>query len=1002
MFMADDGGGLDALLSSPHLALVGIDRAGLIEGWSEGARVLFGWSAAESLGQPVTMLAPPDQHSDLAARCDAVVSGGQELPAIETLRHSKSGEGIAVHEHVLPVMDERGQPVGGLALYHDIRAAGGVSTALSDSNQELQARFQRSPVPQGRLSLDAQVLAVNAAMSTLLGRAEAELVGSDGLQLVHEDDREAVVLVLLDVASGDATHVQLEARLLTTAGARYAVLTGTAVPQQSGDTVLAVSAQDVTELRAAEEAVRVQAARFEAVLSTLPVVVFSYDCAGRCTFSRGLGLEAFGLQQDELVGADLFAVYADHPAGVDALRHSLKGEAATVTLEIADRTITVGCRPWYDEAGELIGGLGISVDITERVQAEREVQANEARLRSLLQHASDIAFVVDEDGAIAYVSPAVRLQLGYAEDQLIGVAAIELDHAEDRELVAGAWRAVAGQSGATAACECRVRHADGSWVWTEQIFTNLLDDPVIRGVVVNVRETTARRRVEEDLRRLALQDGLTGLANRTLLLDRLRLALNRERRAESRTGLIVLDVVGMQGLNQRWGQECGDAVLREVASRLQAAVRDSDSLARIGGDVFAVLVENVASMEDLRAQTATLLEVVDEPVLTSDGPVEVRMRAGSAVSPAADAGALLASAERAAFPEAGPAGIAEPAQVAELRAAIASGQLRLHYQPVLALASDEVSGVEALVRWEHPTRGLVPPSEFIPLAERSGLVVELGEWVLREALTSLARWQRAGRDWSVGVNLSPRQLVGTDFPDVVKQVLAETGAAAERLVIEVTESTLMDDPAAPAVLNALRLMGVRLALDDFGTGYSSLTYLRRFTVDSIKIDRSFVAGLGRDPDDDAIVASIVSLAGAVGKLVVAEGVETIGQLQALRDLGVAQAQGFLWTRPLALDQLEVWLDDRPQLRAVAEPPTAAAATATVTAHAPAVLPGSDEARILELHLQGASLHTVAAALNAEGRRTPAGPRWTTTTVARVIAELVRTTSPGGSTSGDAS
>jgi predicted signal transduction protein with EAL and GGDEF domain len=221
---------------------------------------------------------------------------------------------------------------------------------------------------------------------------------------------------------------------------------------------------------------------------------------------------------------------------------------------------------------------------------------------------------------------------------------------------------------------------------------------------------------------------------------------------------------------------------------------------------------------------------------------------------------------------------------------------------------------------------------------------------------------------------------------VVKQVLAETGAAADRLVIEVTESTLMDDPAAPAVLNALRLMGVRLALDDFGTGYSSLTYLRRFTVDSIKIDRSFVAGLGRDPDDDAIVASIVSLAGAVGKLVVAEGVETIGQLQALRELGVAHAQGFLWTRPLALEQLEAWLDDRPQLRAVAEAPTA------VATDAPAVLPDSDEARILELHLQGASLHTVAAAVNAEGRRTPAGPRWTTTTVARVIAELAR---PGG-------
>lgn len=434
--MAGNDSVLDALLSSSHLALVGVDDTGSINCWSDGACNLFGWCADEVMGQPITILASPDQLPDVRARRDAALGPGTELPPADTVRRCKNQTDIAVHVQVLPVKDEGGRPTGALAVYHDIRAAGAVSSALSDNEQELHARFQRSPVPQSRLGLDASVLAVNEAMATLIGSSAEDLVGSDGLLLLHDDDREAVVTALLQVATGDATHLQLEARLLTTAGIRHTVLTGTAVRQQSGVTVLAVSAQDVTDLRAVEEAARVQAARFEAVLTTLPVTVFSYDTDARCTFSRGAGLDLLGLQQDELVGADILEVYADHADGVDAVRRSLVGEAATATVEVAGRTLTASCHPQYDEAGRLVGGLGICIDVTERMRAEREVLANEARLRSLLQHASDVAFVVDERGVITYVSPAARLQLGYTADVLIGTAASELDHPEDAELVA--------------------------------------------------------------------------------------------------------------------------------------------------------------------------------------------------------------------------------------------------------------------------------------------------------------------------------------------------------------------------------------------------------------------------------------------------------------------------------------------------------------------------------------------------------------------------------------
>ena len=764
----------------------------------------------------------------------------------------------------------------------------------------------------------------------------------------------------------------------------------------------------MTALRMAERKAREQAARFEVLLQMMPVAVFSYDTQGRCTFARGSALHEFGHPADELVGVSLFDTYADVPELVAALASSLAGQEGKVSVELGDRTWQCHLRSLTDASGAVTGGVGVVVDVTALAHAERDVRANEVRLRSLLRHAFDVALVLDETGRIVYVSPAAELLFGYAQEQLFWRVAIDFNHPDDRSIVASAWKQVLERPGATARYECRMLHADGTWRWADHVLTNLVDDPAVGGVVANVRETTERRRAEQELRRLALQDGLTGLANRALLLDRIAQALAWGRRSESQTGLVVFDVVGMRGINAAVGQEGGDAVLREVAQRLRAGVRATDSVARVGGDQFAVLVEDVASAEDLRARAAALLETVDEPVLVDGAAVDVRLAAGSALSPAVDAGALLVAAEHAVHHGTADSRVevrqaeteqrqstAGAAAAADLRRAIEQHELRLHFQPVLRLDTGEVAGVEALVRWQHPHRGLVSASEFIGLAERSGLVVELGEWVLREACRCAAAWQADGRHVSVGVNLSPRQLVGTDFRALLGQVLQETGARPDLLVLEVTESTLMDAPGAVDVLAALREMGVHLALDDFGTGYSSLTYLKRFPLDAIKIDRSFVSGLGRDADDEAIVASVVSLARALGKLVIAEGVETVAQLEALRALGVDQAQGFLWTRPLPRAELDVWLAERRRLHpgldvprpAAPQAATATATTATTAAVAAAV--GSDQARILVLHRQGASLHTVAAALNAEGRRTSTGPRWTPTSVARVIAALGR-------------
>jgi len=472
------------------------------------------------------------------------------------------------------------------------------------------------------------------------------------------------------------------------------------------------------------------------------------------------------------------------------------------------------------------------------------------------------------------------------------------------------------------------------------------------------------------LREFAARDPLTGLRNRALLLELTQRSLD-DRAGDHIVPLLVLDVVGMGRLNGTLGTPGGDFFLQAVADRLQRACGAADIVARIGGDEFAVLLDDVDSVEQAQARATALCTAVQGPLLVQGRPVQLEVRCGLTTSYAASADELLAAAERATGGQPTTDDVRRhpprPPEVDELARAIDGVELVLHYHPIVELSTGQVSGVEALVRWQHPQRGLLMPADFIPLAEDSGLIVQLGEWVLRTGGAQAATWAARGRPLDVAINLSPLQMSTPGFADRCIAVLAAVQAPLEHIVLEVTESALLDQPDAAQDLRQLRSTGLRLALDDFGTGYSSFSYLRRFPVDMIKIDRSFVAGIGQHPDDEAIVASVVGLARTTGKSIVAEGVETPHQLAHLRALGVQAAQGFLWTRPLPAHALEEWVDQAQPHAAVPAP-----------AHVP------EEGRMQQMHAEGASVHTIAAALNGAGSRTAAGQRWHPRSVARVL------------------
>jgi diguanylate cyclase (GGDEF)-like protein len=434
-----------------------------------------------------------------------------------------------------------------------------------------------------------------------------------------------------------------------------------------------------------------------------------------------------------------------------------------------------------------------------------------------------------------------------------------------------------------------------------------------RGCTVTLTDITQRRRTEEQLEHNAMHDSLTGLANRALFTDRLAHALSRRPdRHPTSVALLLIDVDHFKAINDTFGHQAADSVLATVAKRLRDGSRPGDTVARLGGDEFAMICDNISDTRLASRIAQRLLLTVNQPIFMANGELDLSLSIGIAISDAdrTDARELIQQADTALyraklagrnrvelFDDALKREVTERLNLErELHVAIDRDQFRLQYQPMVNLLSNKVAGAEALLRWDHPTRGVIQPDAFIRIAEESGLIVPLGSWVLETACRQAATWSGES---SISVNVSGRQLQDPEFVSDVVDILERTGLNPDRLCLEITESVLIDDgDKAAQRLGQLRQLGVHVALDDFGTGFSSLNYLHRFPVDVVKIDRSFVEGLGSDEDSRVIVSAIVSMTAALGVTVIAEGVETVLQLEQLIDIGSVLAQGFYFSVPL--------------------------------------------------------------------------------------------------------
>jgi diguanylate cyclase (GGDEF)-like protein len=488
-------------------------------------------------------------------------------------------------------------------------------------------------------------------------------------------------------------------------------------------------------------------------------------------------------------------------------------------------------------------------------------------------------------------------------------------------------RARRRSAGVPVEVELEGRTDDGRARWLGGRAVDLSEDPDVGGIVVSVYDITRRKQAEQELAHQAFHDGLTGLANRSLFLDRAEQALRRAARTGGAPVVLCLDLDGFKDVNDSLGHLAGDALLQVVSQRLRSVVRASDTVARLGGDEFAVLLDDPArGLPDATELAERLLAVLGDPIDLDGHQVTVGASIGIVTAePESTPLTLLQDGDIAMYrakaagrgqwvafhPGMRAAALQRIELERELGNALEEGQLRLVYQPVVELLTDRVVGFEALLRWEHPVLGAVGPDRFVPIAEGSGLIVPIGRWVLGEATRTVARWLRAhpGTPLSVAVNVSPRQLASSTFLDDVAAALADSELPPSALTLEITETALVTDPEAVAErLAELRRMQVRIALDDFGTGYSSLSYLRQFPVDVLKIDRSFVRLLSASGEDAAIVHGIVQLGRTLDLEVVAEGVEDEHQRDLLRDERCHLAQGYLFSRPLEAADAERSLD----------------------------------------------------------------------------------------------
>ena len=738
------------------------------------------------------------------------------------------------------------------------------------------------------------------------------------------------------VLSGGKESFSIEYPCHSPTDQRWFLFTATPLANNRPNGVV-VTHLNITEQKRAKDELRESERRFSDILGKLDLISVMLDREGRITYCNDYLLRLTGWRRDEVIGRDWFKLFIpsscdlkDRFAAVLAdLPSASHHDNEILTRSGGQRLIQWTSTTLRSASGEVIGTASIGDDITERNKdAEQHRARMEDRYRALLEAAPDAMVVVNEGGEIVLLNVQAEKQFGYRRDELVGQKVTDIIPTGFAErLVADALRsaeeALAQQMGT--GMELTGRRKDGSGFPIE-ILLSPLESAEGTLVTAAIRDITERKKADAQMIHWAQHDFLTDLPNRFLLNDRIDQAIAWALRHGKQIAVLFLDLDGFKYINDSLGHSIGDRLLQSIAKRLEQCVRAPDTVSRQGGDEFVVLLSEEEHWEDAAIVAGRMLQSVADAHAINQHDLHVTASIGVSVYPddGMDAETLVKNADTAMYnakengrqsyqffkPDMNIRAVERQSIEEGLRRALERREFTLHYQPKINLRTGAITGAEALIRWTHPTRGQVLPAQFIPIAEECGLIRPIGRWVLREACRQARAWVDAGLPVAtMAVNVSAMQLRQENFLQSVFAVLQDTGLDPGSLELELTESVLMKHAeSTAATLQDLREKGVRVAVDDFGTGYSSLSYLKKFPIDALKIDQSFVRQIGTAGDDAAIVTAVINMARSLKLLVIAEGVETQEELEFLQAHQCEEGQGYYFSRPVPPEQFSKLLE----------------------------------------------------------------------------------------------
>jgi len=936
------------VLDAAFDAIVTITPEGIIGWFNRGAERIFGYRAEEVIGQPVTLLMPERYRELCVAGLDRYLRTGEARvvgSTTELVGLRKDGSEFPI-EMSLGETHEDGERLF-TGVIRDVTERKEVESVVKESEERFRSLVQNTSDIITIVDADGTIRYVSPAVERAMGYKPEEQVGTNVIGSVHPDDREQAANTFAEVLKRPGLHPSLEFRVPHKDGSwrflEHVVNNLLDDPTVGG---VVITSRDVTERKEAERKLREAEQRYRALVEKVPAVVYIQEIGSPDpAIYMSPQIETLtGYSPEDCKDPDLRwgMVHPDDREWLQAEdeRTGKQGEVFTTEYRVVHRD---GRTKWVrnqsvmveDEVSGTHYWQGFMLDITERKTFEEALEQLNRRHERVLKSAGEGIFGLDLEGNATFVNPAAARMTGWEAEELVGRPQHEVLHHTKRD----GSPYPRDECPIQAALEDGTTHSrndevfwrkDGTNFPVEYMSSPILQDGEVVGAVVTFKDITERKALEAQLHHQAFYDPLTGLPNRALFMDRLEHASIRANRRESSVAVLFADLDNFKVTNDSLGHKIGDELLKAVAERLKTCLRPEDTAARLGGDEFTILVEDVASVDE-GVQIAERIADVLQPPFTLEGQeVFITTSIGIAlnISTQERAEDLLRHADLAMYrakhrgkaryevfePNMSIEALRRLRLENELRRALERGEFKVYYQPIVTIEDGRIVAAEALVRWEHPQRGLLLPEEFLSVAEDTGLIEQIGEGVLREACHQVRAWQQlypALPPLTVSVNLSPRQLFR---PELVAEILAETGIEPGSLQLEITEGVLMNNgvPSASNTLRSLKDLNIRLAVDDFGMGYSSLSYLKRFPVDFLKIDRSFIAGLGQDIDgaskDRQIVSAMIDLTHALGLEAVAEGVETAKQLAQLRDMECDLAQGNFFSEPRPSEALSVLLE----------------------------------------------------------------------------------------------